>query len=145
MLVAPHAVGVAVDPLNATVLLPWEAPKFAPVIVTEVPTGPVAGLRLVMDGAGLLLPAARKATICMIHDWIFKNVAIASDAPAGITSSRSRSGRLNQVRTNKQIVRAASGHRSAIARRRRSPLRAGRNVQRIYGIEAAVLRDADIR
>src|SRR5882762_8736812 len=69
MLVAPHAVGVAAVPLNVTVLLPWEAPKFAPAMETEVPTGPVAGLRLVMDGAGVLPPAARKATICMIHDW----------------------------------------------------------------------------
>jgi len=32
-------------------LLPCDGPKFAPAIVTEVPTGPEAGLRLVMLGA----------------------------------------------------------------------------------------------
>jgi len=34
MLVADQLVGVAVVPLNLTVLAPWVAPKFVPVIVT---------------------------------------------------------------------------------------------------------------
>ncbi len=51
MLVADQLVGVAVVPLNVTVLVPCVAPKFAPVIVTEVPTGPLAGVRLVIVGA----------------------------------------------------------------------------------------------
>src|SRR5258707_12742916 len=50
MLVALQLVGVAAVPLNVTVLDPWVAPKFVPVIVTEVPTGPDVGLRLVMLG-----------------------------------------------------------------------------------------------
>src|SRR4029077_17848732 len=45
-------VGVAGVPLNATVLVPWLAPKFVPVIVTEVPTGPEVGLKLVIVGVG---------------------------------------------------------------------------------------------
>jgi len=53
MLVALHAVGVPTVPLNVTVLVPWLAPKFVPAIVTEVPTTPEVGLRLVMLGAGL--------------------------------------------------------------------------------------------
>jgi hypothetical protein len=52
MLVALQLVTVAAVPLNITVLLPWLAPKFAPLIVTAVPTAPVFGLRLVMLGAG---------------------------------------------------------------------------------------------
>jgi hypothetical protein len=52
MLVALQPVGIAVVPLNLTVLLdPFVAPKFVPVIATEVPTGPKVGLRLVMLGA----------------------------------------------------------------------------------------------
>ncbi len=47
MLVADQLVGVAVVPLNVTVLVPFVDPKFAPAIVTEVPTGPFAGVRLV--------------------------------------------------------------------------------------------------
>jgi hypothetical protein len=50
MLVADQLVGVAVVPLNFTVLVPWVAPKFVPVIVTEVATGPLVGDRLVMLG-----------------------------------------------------------------------------------------------
>ena len=44
-------VGVAGVPLKLTVLVPCVAPKFVPVIVTEVPTGPKTGDRLVMPGA----------------------------------------------------------------------------------------------
>src|SRR4029077_5324254 len=43
MLVADHAVGVAGTPLNDTVLPPWAAPKFVPVIVTTALTAPLVG------------------------------------------------------------------------------------------------------
>ena len=52
MLVALQFVAVAVIPLNVTVLTPCVAPKFAPPIVTGVPTAPEFGSRLVMLGAG---------------------------------------------------------------------------------------------
>ena len=39
---------LALTPLKVTVLLPWLAPKPAPVMVTVVPIGAVAGVRLVM-------------------------------------------------------------------------------------------------
>jgi hypothetical protein len=42
---------VAVVPLNATVLEPCVEPKFVPVIVTDAPTAPDVGDRLVMLGA----------------------------------------------------------------------------------------------
>ena len=51
MLVADQLVGVAVVPLNFTVLVPCVAPKFAPVIVTDVATGPLVGERLATLGA----------------------------------------------------------------------------------------------
>ena len=43
--------GVAVVPLKVTVLVPGVAPKFVPAIVTDVPTAPEVGFRLVMVGA----------------------------------------------------------------------------------------------
>ena len=52
MLVALQLVGVAAVPLNLTVLVPCVPPKFAPVMVTEVPDTPEVGFRLVMFGAG---------------------------------------------------------------------------------------------
>ena len=51
MLVADQLVGVAAVPLNLTVLVPCVAPKLVPAIVTAVPTGPLAGVRLVSVGA----------------------------------------------------------------------------------------------
>ena len=50
MLVALQLVGVATAPLNVTVLVPCVAPKLVPVIVTDVPTIPEFGLRLVILG-----------------------------------------------------------------------------------------------
>lgn len=50
MLVGLQLVGVMVVPLYVTALVPCEAPKFAPEIMTEVPTGPLAGLKLVIVG-----------------------------------------------------------------------------------------------
>jgi hypothetical protein len=56
MLVALQLVGVAAAPLNLTVLVPCVAPKFVPVIVTSVPTGPEVGdtlARFGTEGGGL--------------------------------------------------------------------------------------------
>src|ERR1035441_2472029 len=50
MAVALQLVGVAAVPLKVTVLVPWLAPRFAPAIVTNLPTAPAAGVRLVMLG-----------------------------------------------------------------------------------------------
>ena len=49
MLVAVQLVGLAAVPLNVTV--PGAPPKFVPLIVTVVPTGPDVGFRLLMAGA----------------------------------------------------------------------------------------------
>src|SRR5262249_28657208 len=53
MLVAAHVVGVAVVPLNVTVLVPLLAPKLLPLMVTAVPTGPLDGDRLVSVGGAV--------------------------------------------------------------------------------------------
>ena len=58
MLVAFQLVGVPSVPLNVTVLEPCAVPKFVPVIVTEVPTVPDAGLRLEILGVGSTVNAA---------------------------------------------------------------------------------------
>src|SRR3954463_16238638 len=55
MLVADQDDGVAAVPLNVTVLVPCVAPKLVPVIVTDVPTGPLVGERLVSGGGGGLI------------------------------------------------------------------------------------------
>jgi hypothetical protein len=52
MLLVVHELAVAVVPLNVTVLLPWLPPKLDPVMVTEVPTTPEVGERLLMLGDG---------------------------------------------------------------------------------------------
>jgi hypothetical protein len=52
MLVPLQLVGVAAVVLKVTVLVPCVAPKFAPAIVTAVPTDPDDGVRLVMLGGG---------------------------------------------------------------------------------------------
>ena len=70
MLVALQLVGVAAIPLNFTVLVPCVAPKFAPVIVTDVPTNPDVGFTLVMLAGegfppppGLELPAPQPTIV----------------------------------------------------------------------------------
>lgn len=53
MLVGLQLPAVPADtPLNVTVLVPCITPKFAPAIVTALPTGPEGGLRLVILGPG---------------------------------------------------------------------------------------------
>jgi len=59
MLVDPQLVTDAVVPLNVTVLLPCDDPKFEPVIVTVVPTAPEVGERLDIVGAAALQIAGK--------------------------------------------------------------------------------------
>jgi hypothetical protein len=66
-------VGVAVTPLNVTVLVPWVAPKFDPLIVTGVAIGPDVGVRVLIVGGGLAL----YVTIAAPHLREVPNVAVA--------------------------------------------------------------------
>src|ERR1700674_2804097 len=68
MLPALQLVGAVAVPLNATVLVPRVAPKFAPAIVTGVPTGPDVWDRLVMLG-----------TIVTVHVKVLLLVSKPSD------------------------------------------------------------------
>src|SRR4029077_20265990 len=52
MLLADQVVGAAAVPLKVTVLVPCDAPKLLPLIVTAVATGPLDGERLVSVGVG---------------------------------------------------------------------------------------------
>jgi len=56
MLVALQFVALATVPLNVTLLVSCDVPKFVPLIVTEVPTGPEAGLKLVIVGPVVPVP-----------------------------------------------------------------------------------------
>ena len=55
MLVAVQFTVVAVVPLNFTVLLPCDGPNVVPVIVTEAPTAPVVGDRVLIVGIAVKL------------------------------------------------------------------------------------------
>jgi hypothetical protein len=55
---ALQLVGVAAVPLKVTVLVPWEDPRFAPLMITTVPMLPDGGERLVMLGADVWLRSA---------------------------------------------------------------------------------------
>ena len=74
MLVALQLVAVAVVPLNFTVLVPCVAPKFAPLIVTGVPTAPDVGLRLVMLGAAVVLFAVVNVISPLVTALLFASV-----------------------------------------------------------------------
>lgn len=56
MVLALQLVTVAVVPLNFTVPLPCEEPKLEPAMVTEAPTAPEVGERLVMLGVARTVP-----------------------------------------------------------------------------------------
>ena len=58
ILVSLQLEGAATAPLKATLLVPWDAPKLVPVIVTNVPTAPEFGDRLVMLGGGITTKVA---------------------------------------------------------------------------------------
>jgi len=58
MLVVLQLAGLAAVPLNVTVLVPWVAPKFVPVMVTELPTTPAVGFKLLIDGPVVPPPLA---------------------------------------------------------------------------------------
>jgi hypothetical protein len=86
----------AVIPPNITVLVPWAAPKFVPAIVTEPPTGPEAGLRLLIAGVGrtvkgepaldipltvtttlpVVAPAGTATTICVLFQLVIDIAAV---------------------------------------------------------------------
>src|SRR5712664_666700 len=83
MLVAFQFAGVALVPLNVTVLAPCVEPKFVPVMVTAVPTTPEVGFRLVMFGAGVL--TVKLALLLAIPPTVTTTLAVA--APLGTATA----------------------------------------------------------
>ena len=63
MLVAVLAVTDAAVPLNLTPLFAGVVSKFVPVIVIDVPTPPVVGVKLVIVGAAVTVKLVRLATV----------------------------------------------------------------------------------
>lgn len=74
MLVELQLVGVEPMLLNATKLVPCVAPKFVPIIVTSVPTGPELGETLVIVGLGV-----------MVNDAVADFVGSAIDVAVTVT------------------------------------------------------------
>ncbi len=75
MLVALQLVGVPAIPLNVTVLVPCVAPKFAPTTVTDVPTNPDVGFKLVMLGPGVALFTFTATPALVV---VFPDVSVAT-------------------------------------------------------------------
>jgi hypothetical protein len=66
MLAELQLVGVACVPLNVTVLVPWVAPKFVPVIVIDVPMAPEFTDKLVIFGPDPDALVAAKNTALLV-------------------------------------------------------------------------------
>ncbi|MGH7484343.1 MAG: hypothetical protein ACREMY_01915 [bacterium] len=81
MLVAFQLVGCDATPLNVTVLVPCEVPKFVPVIVTEVFTWPAFGFIAVIPGAETL----NVTELSVLVEAVFAT-PLAVTTPAGIVA-----------------------------------------------------------
>jgi hypothetical protein len=83
--VALQLVTVAFVPLNVTVLVPWVALKPVPAIVTDAPTAPVEGVRLLIVGVGktvnetplLATPLALTTTFPVVDDGTVATIDVA--------------------------------------------------------------------
>jgi hypothetical protein len=73
---------VAAAPLKVTVLLPWLAPKFVPAIVTEDPTAPLFGVRLVIVGDGFTVNATP-----LLNPAAVLTTTLPEVAPPGTTAN----------------------------------------------------------
>ena len=78
--------GLGLILLYNSVLVPWLDPKFVPVIVTDVPTGPDVWLKLVIlgVGGGGPLTAALNAANTTPHLSVAPNVAFAVAFPKAV-------------------------------------------------------------
>jgi hypothetical protein len=81
ILVAVLAAAVAVVPLNRTVLFAGVVLKFVPVIVTVVPIGPEAGLKLVIVGSAGVVTVKSVALVAVLPATV--TVILPVVAPAG--------------------------------------------------------------
>lgn len=63
--------------------MPCDAPKFVPVIVTEVPTGPEVGLKLVMVGADALLTTVKVMLLLATPATVTTTTTLPLGTPMG--------------------------------------------------------------
>ncbi len=81
ILVAVLAVTVAVVPLNCTVLFEGVVLKFAPVIVTEIPTEPEVGVNEVIVGTDTKLQTeADGVSPVIVHNLVLIKLVLADTA-----------------------------------------------------------------
>ena len=112
MLVADQLVGVAVVPLNVTVLVPCVAPKFVPVIVTDVPTGPLVGDRLVTVGGDR--HGERAAPLLATPPTVTTTLPVVAPAGTGDHDARRRPARRRRRRpVERHRARALASRRSS--------------------------------
>lgn len=77
MLVSDQLVGEPTAPLKLTKLVPCDAPKLEPVMVTGVPTGPDEGLRLVSVAGG------GNTVMVPVPDFVGSNTEVAVRVTVG--------------------------------------------------------------
>src|SRR5438093_12364822 len=87
-LVADQLVGVAVVPLNFTVLVPCVAPKLVPVIVMDTPTAPLVGASDVMFGVGSTVNGSPLLATPPTVTTTLPVVAPAGTGPTGSAAGR---------------------------------------------------------
>jgi len=83
MFVPFQLVGMACTPPKVTVLVPCVVPKFAPVIVTAVPTTPEPGLKFVMLGAGIV--TVKVAPLLAFPRTVTTTLPVTAPAGTGTT------------------------------------------------------------
>lgn len=86
MEVAVLAVTTAVVPLNKTVLLAAVVLKFVPVMVTVVPTGPEAGVKLAMVGS-TTVPMVKSVALVTVEQFVATEI-LPVVVPAGTVTVR---------------------------------------------------------
>ena len=80
ILVAELAVTNAVVPLNCTILLAGVVSKFVPVIVTDVPTRPLVGVKLVMVAMAGAHTVPDGVSPVIVHPFVVVKLALAATA-----------------------------------------------------------------
>jgi hypothetical protein len=83
MAVALQLVGVTAVPLKVTVLVPRVAPKFDPAIVTDPPTSPAAGVRLVMLGGATV--TVKVGPLLTAPPTVTTTLPVVAPAGTGVT------------------------------------------------------------
>jgi hypothetical protein len=85
MLASFQLVGEVCTPPNVTVLVPCVAPKFAPEIVTSVPTTPELGLKPEILGAGAMVSTVKLKPLLAWPPTVTTTLPVTAPAGTGAT------------------------------------------------------------